>query len=83
MDIRFDNSEAEKLVMQMDKYCSGVCKEARELKSIIDEKTEWNDNQMKAFCANMDVIINELNVIVKQEEEYMGIFRQKINELQG
>lgn len=83
MDIRFDNAEAEKLVMQMNKYCTGISKESRELKSILDEKEEWNDNQRRAFCSNIEVIMKELNVIIRQEEEYMEIFRRKIKELQG
>ena len=83
MDILFDNTEAEKLVMQMDKYCTGVSKESRELKNIINEKAEWNDNQRRAFRSNIEVIMKELNVIIKQQDEYMGIFKQKIKDLQG
>ena len=84
MEVRFDSEAAEKLLAQMDRYCKGVRKESKELNSIINNNNGgWDDNQRKAFCSNIEVIMKGLDVVNRQEEEYMEIFRQKVNELKG
>lgn len=83
MDVRFDSAAAEQLLRQMDVYCTGVVKETRSLLEITKTSTDWNDNQAKAFSANMRGIAEDLNKALALESEYMKSFYQRIQELKG
>ena len=83
MDVKFDVEAAESLIMQMDKYCTGVQKETRELLNILQNSGEWNDNQMKAFYNNICEMSKDLNQALSLEGEYMRTYYQRVKELRG
>lgn len=81
MDVKFDTGAAERLIRQMDRYCSGIQKETRELLAIMKKPGEWKDNQMRAFQMNIHEIAKDLNQALALESEYMRTFYQRIMEL--
>lgn len=83
MDIRFDASEAEKLLKEMKKYCSGIQKEARDLLAVLDSQKGWQDNQMIAFQANINELARDLNLALSIESDYMRTFYLRIMELRS
>lgn len=83
MDIEFDAAAAERLILQMDKYCTGVQKETRELRAVLKDPNRWQDNQGQAFRANITEITKELNQALKLESEYIRTFYQRVMELRG
>lgn len=83
MDVRFDANAAEQLLRQMNKYCSGVQREAKELLSLIDVSGQWNDNQRKAFQANIRELAKDLNETLSLEADYMETFYKRVKELRG
>ena len=83
MDVKFDANAAERLLWQMDKYCSGIQRETRELKSVLKNSGEWQDNQMRAFQTNIDELAKDLNQALTLESEYMRTYYQRVMELRG
>ncbi|MCI8663047.1 MAG: hypothetical protein HFG69_07305 [Hungatella sp.] len=83
MNIKFDAVAAERLIRQMDKYCFGIQKEAKDLLAVIKSPGDWQDNQMKAFQTNINEIAKDLNQALALESEYMRIFDQRVKELKG
>ena len=83
MDIKFDAAAAERLLQQMDKYCTGIQKEAKDLLAILKNAGQWNDNQMKAFQANITDIAKDLNQALSLEGDYMRTYYQRLRELRG
>lgn len=83
MNIRFDASEAEKLLKEMKKYCSAMQKEARDLLSVLDSQKGWQDNQMIAFQANINELAKDLNQALLIESDYMRTFYLRIMELRS
>ncbi len=83
MDIRFDASAAERLLQQMDIYCTGIQKETKDLLAILKNSGQWNDNQMKAFQANITALAKDLNQVLTHEGEYMRTYDQRVQELRG
>ena len=83
MDIKFDAPAAERLLQNMDKYCSGIQKETKDLLAIMKSSGLWNDNQMKAFQANITEIAKDLNQALILEGEYMRTYYQRVQELRG
>ena len=83
MDIKFNAEAAEQLLQQMDKYCTGILKEAKELLAILKTTENWNDNQMKAFQANICEIAKDLNQTLALESDYMSTYYQRVQELRG
>ncbi len=83
MDIRFNADAAERLLQQMDRYCTGMQKEARELMTSLKSTKGWDDNQLKAFQANITELANDLNQALMLESEYMQTYYQRVNELRG
>lgn len=81
MDVRFDAGAAEKLLQQMDRYCSGIQKETKELLSVLKNPGEWQDNQMRAFQANINELVADLNRALSLESEYMRTYHQRVMEL--
>lgn len=81
MDVIFDAVAAENLIRQMDKYCSGIQKEAKDLLAVMKYAEKWQDNQMKAFQNNIRELAKDLNKALSLESEYMRTFQQRINEL--
>lgn len=83
MDIKFDARAAERLLQQMDLYCSGIQKETKDLLVILKNSGQWDDNQMKAFQANITEIAKDLNQALILEGDYMRTYYQRVQELRG
>ena len=83
MDIKFDASAADRLLHQMDIYCSGIQKETKDLLSILKNSGQWNDNQMLAFQANITELAKDLNQALILEGDYMRTYYQRVQELRG
>ena len=83
MDVKFDANAAERLLWEMDKYCSGIQKETRELLSVLKNPGEWRDNQMRAFQTNINELAKDLNQALALESEYMRMYCQRVMELRG
>ena len=83
MDIIYNAAAAERLIHQMDKHCTGVQKEAKELLALLTNPGEWQDNQMRAFQANTMEIAKDLNRMLALEGEYMRTLYRKMMELRG
>lgn len=81
MDIKFDVKAAERLLQEMDKYCSAVQKGARDILSLMDKNNKWQDNQSRAFQANIHEIAKDLEQALRLESEYMRTYKQRVNEL--
>ncbi len=83
MDIKFNAQEAERLLQQMDIYCSGIQKETKDLLAILKNSGQWDDNQMKAFQVNVTEIAKDLNQALILEGDYMRTYYQRVQELRG
>ncbi len=83
MDIKFDAAAAEKLIQQMDKYCSGMQKETRALLDVLKNPGDWKDNQMQAFQANMTELAKDLQQALTLEGDYLRTYDQRVRELRG
>ena len=83
MDVRFNADAAERLLQQMDLYCSGIQKETKELLATLKSSSDWDDNQMKAFHANIIELAKDLNKALTLEGEYMRTYYQRVKELRG
>jgi len=83
MDVRFNADAAERLLQQMDVYCSGIQKETKELLATLKSSSDWDDNQMKAFHANITELAKDLNKALMLEGEYMRTYYQRVKELRG
>lgn len=81
MDDKFNSAAACQLIRDMDRYCQGVQKEARELLDIVGNPGGWSDGQMVVFRKNVNEIAIELNQVLKLESEYMRTFYQRVREL--
>lgn len=83
MDVKFNAAAAERLIYQMDSYCSGIMDETRALMKIAEYRMLWRDNQAEAFCNNITELAKDLNKALSLESEYMNTFRQRVTELRG
>ena len=81
MDIKFNAQAAMQLVQQMDKYCTGIQKEAKEMLTILKTSGQWDDNQMKAFQANINELAKDLDQTLALESDYMRTYYQRVQEL--
>lgn len=83
MEIMFDAAAAEKLIQQMDRYCSGVQKETRALLDVLKNPGDWQDNQMRAFQTNMNELAKDLQQALVLEGDYLRTFDERVKELRG
>lgn len=83
MDVLFDAKTAERLIKQMDAYCSSIEKETRALLNIVNSSEEWKDHQKDAFQININELAKDLNFALKLESDYMKAFYQRVMELRG
>ncbi len=83
MDIKFDAAAAEQLIQQMSRYCTGIQKETRALLDVTKNSRNWNDNQSKAFQANITELANDLNKALSLESEYLKTYQERVRELRG
>ncbi len=82
-EIRFDAGAAERMISEMNTYCTGVQKETRDILSILNSADTWNDRQTKAFHANMSEIAKDLNQALRHEGDYMRAYHRRVQELRG
>lgn len=82
-EILFDSGAAERLLTEMNVYCTGVQKETREILSMLKSADLWNDRQTKAFGINMSEIAKDLNQTLRLEGDYMRTFHERVQELRG
>ena len=83
MEIKFDAAAAEVLLQEMQKYCSSIQKEARDILDIVNSSDKWNDNQNQAFQNNVYELAKDLNKTLSFESEYMRTFYERVVELKG
>ena len=83
MDVKFDSQSATNLIKQMDKYCTSIINDTKEISRIVDLLNGWNDDQRDAFVENLNELKKDLNVALKLEIDYMKTFEQRVNELRG
>ncbi len=83
MDVKFDAAAAERLLQQMDVYCTGIQKEAKALLATMKDSDQWNDKQKQAFQANIFDLAKDLNQALLFESDYMRTFYQRVQELRG
>lgn len=83
MSVTFDARAAEQLIQQMSRYCSGVHKETRALLDVTKDNVDWNDNQAKAFQANVMELAKDLNKVLFLESEYLKTYQERVRELKG
>lgn len=83
MDVRFDSKAAMELIRQMDKYCSDIIIDMKEISRIVSSTSEWHDNQRDAFEVNLNSLKSDLNIALNMEIEYKKTYEQRVNELRG
>lgn len=81
MDILFNAEAAGQLLIQMDKYCAGIQKETQDLLVILKDHGKWNDDQTRAFQANMMEMAKDLDKMLAIEGDYMRTYYERIQEL--
>lgn len=82
-DVRFDATVAERLINDMYGCCINIRNESEDLKDIVCNSDDWNDNQRKAFENNIYELVDDLRNAISIELEYMETFRQRVFELRG
>ena len=82
-EIKFDAGAAERMISEMNIYCTGVQKETRDILSILKSEDTWDDRQTKAFQANMSEIAKDLNQALRHEGDYMRTYYSRVQELRG
>lgn len=83
MDVKFDANAALSLLKQMDKYCSSIVKETRNLMTVVNNSGDWQDTQSQAFQENIIDIAKDLDRVLALESEYMRTYDRRIKELVG
>ena len=83
MDVKFDLQSATQLIKQMDKYCSSIINDTKEISRIVNSLNGWDDNQRDAFETNLKYLKTDLNIALKMEIDYMKTYEQRVKELRG
>ncbi len=83
MDVKFDLQSATQLIKQMDKYCSSIINDTKEISRIVNSLNGWDDNQRDAFETNLKYLKEDLNIALKMEIDYMKTYEQRVKELRG
>ena len=83
MDVKFDKGTAVRLIQELDGCCSRMEKETQNLMKMLAQTDNWNDYQKQAFGRNITEIAKDLKQALKQEEDYMRTFYQRVQELGG
>ncbi len=83
MSVKFDAVAAEKLINQMDLYCSSLQQEATEILDILEVSGAWNDPQYHAFYEDMLEISRDLVKALELQSNYMQVFAERVAELRG
>lgn len=81
MDVRFDLNAANYLIAQMNSYCMDMQREATDILDILEFSGKWDDSQMRQFHGNILDISKELIQAMQLENEYMNVFRERVEEL--
>ena len=83
MSVKFDANAAERLIYQMDIYCTSLQKEALDLLDILELSGDWTDSQHKVFYEHIKEISGDLVKALKMQDSYIKIFSKRIKELRG
>lgn len=83
MDILFDKLVAVQLMSKINGCCNSMVKDTRELMTLLKQADTWNDYQKQAFESNVIEIAKDLNQALKQEDEYIKTYNQRVQELGG
>ncbi len=83
MSVKFDAAAAEKLIEQMDQYCSSIQSEATEMLDILELYGEWNDSQHQVFHDSVVEVSRDLIKAMELQSNYMQIFSERVAELRG
>ena len=81
MSVKFDAAAAEKLIEQMDSFCSSIQHEATEMIDILERSGDWDDIQHRAFHDNIMGISQDLVKALKLQSDYMQVFSERVAEL--
>ena len=83
MSVKFDAAAAEKLIEQMDQYCSSIQREATEMLDILELSGEWDDSQHQAFHNSVVELSRDLIKSLEIQSNYMQIVSERVAELRG
>ena len=81
MSVKFDAAAAERLIEQMDGFCSAIQREAVDILDILELSGEWDDSQFRRFHGNIKEIYNDLIKALQQQGSYMKLFAERVEEL--
>ena len=81
MSVKFDAAAAEKLIEQMDGFCSSIQREAVDILDILELSGEWNDAQHSRFHRQIMEINKDLIKALQLQSEYMQLFTERVEEL--
>ena len=83
MEIKFDANVAEKLIKQMDEYCTIMNQETINLLETLNLSGQWDDSQKIVFQDDVVDISKGLGKALQMQTEYMQIFQERVRELRG
>ena len=83
MSVKFDAAAAEKLIEQMDIFCSSIQRDAVDILDILEISGNWDDDQYHNFHDNIMAINQDLVRALNTQSEYMQIFMDRVTELRG
>ncbi|MBR2295271.1 MAG: hypothetical protein IJ869_05875 [Clostridiales bacterium] len=83
MPTLYNSENAKELLRSMDKYCSEIQKNARDLLALTEEKNEWDDPQSMLFRDCTIEICHGLETSLQKQSDYMSLFKTRIDELEG
>lgn len=81
MSVKFDAAAAEKLIEQMDGFCSSIQREAVDILDILELSGEWSDAQHSRFHGQIMEINGDLIKALQLQSEYMQLFSERVEEL--
>lgn len=83
MSVKFDAAAAEKLIEQMNIFCSSVERDAVDILDLLELFGSWDDLQYQNFHNNIMELNKDLLHALTLQSEYLQLFQQRVNELRG
>ena len=81
MSVKFDAAAAEKLIEQMDGFCSSIQREAVDILDILELSGEWKDTQHSRFHEQIMEINKDLIKALQLQSDYIQLFSERVEEL--
>ena len=81
MSVKFDAAAAERLIEQMDGFCSAIQREAVDILDILELSGEWDDSQLRRFQDNIMEINKDLMTALQLQDNYMRLYAERVEEL--